>query len=107
MGHFAKSVEPVPINGNILVKIIGNSRRTSGGLYVPETAKTYPIQGKVVEVSEGYYDGMVFKNHVVAIGDVIIFDWQDGFYLMLDEEEFRILHETKVMAILKGVNYGD
>jgi chaperonin GroES len=107
MGDFARSVDPKPINGRLLVKIIGNSRRSSGGLYIPETASTFPMQGTVEEVSEGYYDGMVFRNHTVMIGDVIIFDWKAGFYLNLDETEYRIIHENEVLAILREVNYSE
>jgi len=105
MGHFSKSVEPVPINGRILVKIIGNSKKTSGGIVIPDSVETFPLQGKVEEVSEGYYDGMVFRNHAVMIGDVVIFDWKAGFLLTLDDTEYRLIHEHDVLAILKGVNY--
>lgn len=106
MGHFNKSVDPKPINGRVLVKLVGNSKKSAGGIVIPDTVSTFPMQGVVEEVSEGYYDGMVFRNHTVMIGDVVIFDWKAGFILDLDDVEYRIVHEREILAILRGVNYG-
>jgi chaperonin GroES len=108
MGDFPRTVDPVPINGGVLVRIIGNSNITSGGLYLPDTAATRPVQGKVEEVSRGYYDPSgVWREHEVQIGDVVIFTWREGFDLVLDDAEYRIIHEKNIVAILKGVNYVD
>lgn len=106
MGDFPRSVDPVPLNGGVLVRMIGNSNVTSGGLYLPETATTRPVQGVVEVTSRGYFDPSgVWRTHEVQIGDVVIFTWREGFDLVLDDIEYRIIHEKDIVAILKGVDY--
>lgn len=108
MGDFLRNVNPVPINGGVLVRIVGNARITSGGIHIPETATTRPVQGVVEEVSRGYFDPSgVWRNHELQIGDVVIFNWRSGFDLVLDDTEYRIVQEKEIVAILKGVNYGE
>jgi chaperonin GroES len=106
MGDFPLGVDPKPINGRVLIRMIGNSRKTSGGIHIPDTAHEYPVQGVVEELSPGWYEEGLFRGHQVAIGDTVIFNWKAGFDLLLDETEFRLIHEKEILAILRGVNYG-
>lgn len=110
MGDFPLNVDPRPLNGYVLVRMVGSTEITSGGLYLPKSAHERPIQGKVEEVSPGWYEGMMYRSHQVAIGDVVIFNWKAGFDLRLDDGDetidFRIVHERDIIAILRGVNYG-
>jgi chaperonin GroES len=107
MGDFPLSIDPKPINGRVLVRIVGNSRKTTGGIEIPETAHEYPVQGIVEELSPGWYEEGVFRTHQVAIGDTVIFNFKAGFDLYLDKTEFRLVHEKEILAILRGVNYAE
>jgi chaperonin GroES len=110
MGDFSLSSNPVPMNGNVLIRIIGNAKQSPGGIIIPDNVKNMPIQGVVEAVSQGYVREGLFMPHEVHIGDVVIFNWKVGTDLFLDDEngnsiEFRIVHEKDIVAILKGVNY--
>lgn len=105
MGDFPLKVDPKPINGKVLVRMIDKARKTSHGLYIPETAKEYPMQGIVAELSPGWYEEGVFREHQVAIGDTVVFNWKAGFDLQLDDVDFRIIHEKDILIILRGINY--
>ena len=78
-----------------------------GDFPLPETARSRPVQGRVEEVSRGYYEEGIFREHEVHIGDIVIFPFGSGFDLVLDEIEYRIIHEKEIVAILRGVNYGE
>lgn len=106
MGDFPLGIDPKPINGRVLVRIVGNSRRTTGGIEIPETAHEYPVQGVVEEISPGWYEEGMFRTHQVAIGDAVIFNWKAGFDLYLEKTEYRLVHEKEILAVLRGVNYG-
>lgn len=106
MGDFPLGIDPKPINGRVLVRMIGNVRKTSGGIHIPETATEYPLHGVVEELSPGWYEGGLFRPHQVAIGDTVIFNWKAGFDLQLEEVEYRLVHEKEILAILRGLNYG-
>ena len=105
MSDFPRDIDPRPINGKVLVKMTGNSQTTPGGIHIPDTAKEYPMQGTVVEISPGWYEAGLFRSHQVAIGDAVIFNWKVGFDLILDDVAYRIIHENDIQAILRGANY--
>lgn len=107
MGDFPLGVDPKPINGQVLVRMVKGGRQTSGGIHLPETVKAYPILGKVEEISPGWYEEGLFRDHQVAIGDTVIFNWKAGVDLYLDDIEFRIVHEKDILAILRGVDDGE
>jgi co-chaperonin GroES (HSP10) len=111
MGDFPLGVDPLPIGGNVLVKLTGNATMSAGGIHIPETVVNKPVQGTVEAVSQGYVKEGMWVNHEVHIGDVVIFNWKTGFDLVLDDGSkpiyYRIVHEKDIVAILKGVNYGE
>ena len=43
----------IPLNDRVLVKRIEEVQMTKGGIYIPDTAKEKPIEGKVVAVGSG------------------------------------------------------
>jgi len=111
MSDFPAGVIPVPINGRVLVRILGGEKKTSGGIIIPDTTTERPICGRVEEVSEGYYDDGVFRTHTVQIGDTVVFQWKAGIDLYLgdtinEQIEYRLVHEKEIFCILKGVCYG-
>jgi chaperonin GroES len=106
MGDFNRTVDPKPINGGVLVRMLEDADRTSGGIIIPETVASRPMLGVVEETSDGYLTDGVMRYHEVHIGDVVIFNWKAGFDLQLDDEDFRIIHEREILAILRGYNYG-
>jgi chaperonin GroES len=108
VSDFPLGVNPVPLWGNILVKLLDNVKETAGGIIVPETVVNRPVQGVVKEVSQGEFvmEG-AWVTHQTHVGDVVIFNWKSGFDLVLDNENYRIIHEKDVISILRGVNYGE
>jgi chaperonin GroES len=109
VSDFPISVNPKPIGGQVLVRMQGSSSMTAGGIHIPETVLSKPIQGKVEAVSQGVIkDGVMFP-HEVHTGDVVIFNYKSGFDLTLDEAGkqiyYRIIHEKDIIAVLAGVNY--
>jgi chaperonin GroES len=112
MSDFPLNIDPVPLHGHVLVRMLGNSKSSSGGIIIPDTVVNRPIQGVVEEVSQGEFvwDGQ-WVTHQVHIGDSVIFNWKSGFDLVLEDGdrtvEYRIIHEKEIIAILKGVNYGE
>ena len=104
MSDFGGEVRIIPLNGRVLVKVKPKDKKF-GCLYIPDNAKDVPIEGKVVAVSNGIYEYGTFRPHELHIGDHVIFRWKHGTDVILDDEEYRLLHETEIIAIVEGVNY--
>jgi chaperonin GroES len=91
-----------PLYDRILVKRIDNDvEKTSGGLYIPDSAKEKPQEGEVVAVGKGKRldDGKIVPLDVKA-GDRILFGKYSGSEIKLDGNEYMIMREDEVLGIL-------
>jgi chaperonin GroES len=90
-----------PLHDRLLVKRIEEGEQKVGGIIIPDTAKEKPQQGKVVAVGNGKVkdDGGRIALDVKA-GDTILFGKYSGQEIKLDGEEFLIMREEEVLAII-------
>ena len=93
-----------PLHDRILVKRIDEGEQKIGGIIIPDTAKEKPQQGKVVAVGGGKVkdDGSRIALDVKD-GDTILFGKYSGQEIKLDGEEFLIMREEEVLAVLDVV----
>jgi chaperonin GroES len=90
-----------PLHDRILVSRIEEGEQKIGGIIIPDTAKEKPQQGKVVAVGNGKVkdDGTRIALDVKA-GDHILFGKYSGQEIKLDGEEYLIMREDEVLAVL-------
>ncbi len=90
-----------PLHDRILVKRLEEETKTTGGLFIPDSAKEKPIQAKVVAVGAGKLDknGKLIPLDVKA-GDKVLFSKYSGSEIKIDGEEHLIMREEDLLAIL-------
>jgi len=90
-----------PLHDRVIIKRLEEETQTSGGLYIPDTAKEKPIQGKVIAVGTGKRDkeGKVVALEVKA-GDKVLFSKYSGTEVKIDGDEHLIMREEDLLAIL-------
>ena len=91
-----------PLYDRILVRRVKEEEKTAGGLYIPDTAKEKPQEGKVVATGEGRRgdDGKLQKL-TVKKGDRILFGKYSGSEVTLDGTEHLIMREDDILGILE------
>ena len=91
-----------PLHDRILVKRIEEGEVRKGGIIIPDTAKEKPQEGKVVAVGNGKVteDGKKIPLDVKA-GDKILFGKYSGSEVKVEDEEYLILREEDVLAIIE------
>ncbi len=90
-----------PLGDKVVVQVIEQDEKTAGGLYLPDTAKKKPTQGKVVAVGQGRVLDNGERNPLsVKVGDSVLFSKYGGNEVTLDGEEYTILDEDQIYAIL-------
>jgi chaperonin GroES len=91
-----------PLHDRILVKREEEKEVKKGGIIIPDTAKEMPQEGKVIAVGGGKVneDGKKIPLDVKA-GDKILFGKYSGSEVKLDDEEYLILREEDVLAIIE------
>jgi chaperonin GroES len=90
-----------PLHDRILVKRIEEQETVRGGIIIPDTAKEKPQEGKVIAVGNGKVgdDGKKIPLDVKA-GDKILFGKYSGSEVKIEDDEYLILREEDVLAIL-------
>jgi chaperonin GroES len=96
-----------PLHDRILVERIEEGEQKVGGIIIPDSAKEKPQQGKVVAVGSGKVkdDGARIPLDVKA-GDLILFGKYSGQEIKLDGDEYLIMREDEVLAIIDASSGG-
>ncbi len=95
------STKITPLHDRVVVQAIEQAQQTSGGLYIPDTAKEKPQQGKVVAVGPGKLSEQGERLAPdVAVGNTVLYGKYSGTEVTVDGEEYLILRESDILAII-------
>ena len=91
-----------PLHDRILIKRLEEQESVKGGIIIPDTAKEKPQEGEVIAIGNGSKkkDGTVIPLDV-KVGDRILFGKYSGTDITIEDEEYLILREEEVLAILE------
>ena len=90
-----------PLHDRLIIQRLEEGEQTIGGIIVPDSAKEKPQRGKVFAVGQGKVreDGSR-QPPDVKDGDTILFGKYSGQEIKIDGEEYLILREDEVLAII-------
>ena len=90
-----------PLGDRLVVEPKEQEEITASGIYVPETAKEKPQEGKVVAVGPGRKDDDGDRIDMdVAEGDKVLYAKYAGTEVKLEDKKYLILKESDILAIL-------
>ena len=94
-----------PLHDRVIIQRLDEGEQKIGGIIIPDTAKEKPQQGKVIAAGNGKTtdDGKRIPLDVAA-GDTILFGKYSGQEIKLDGEEYLIMREDEVLAVIEGGN---
>lgn len=85
-----------PLSDRVLVEPQEAETKTASGLYIPDSAKEKPQQGKVVAVGKGKKD----HNMTVKVGDIVLYGKYSGSELKYEGNDYLIMREEDILAII-------
>ena len=90
-----------PLYDRVLVKRVEAETRSTGGLYIPESAKEKPQEAEVIAIGQGRItkSGEV-RALTVQPGDKVLFAKYSGNEIKIDGAEHLILREEDILAIV-------
>lgn len=91
-----------PLNDRVLVQRLEEVQMTKGGLYIPDTAKEKPVEGKIIAVGPGKVNEQ--GNRValsVKEGDRVLFGRYAGSEIKIEGEEYLMMREEDILAIVE------
>ncbi|MCD5404991.1 MAG: co-chaperone GroES [Desulfotomaculum sp.] len=91
-----------PLGDRLVVKQLPSEEVTKSGIVLPDTAKEKPQQAEVIAVGPGrVLDNGQRQPMEVKVGDKILYSKYAGNEVKIDGEEYLILREIDVLAIIE------
>ncbi len=93
------AVKLQPMGDRLVVKPTQSEEKTKSGIYIPDTAKEKPQEGKVVAVGPGKMTDEGKRIPMdVEVGDIVIYTKYGGSEIKIDGEELIIMRESDILA---------
>ena len=91
-----------PLMDRIVIKVVEDTEQTSGGIFIPDSAKEKPQKGEVIAVGEGKMNDKGEREPMdVKVGDVILYAKYAGTDIKMDGVEYKILSIKDALAIIE------
>ena len=92
-----------PLEDRVLVKPIEAESKTASGIYLPESAKEKPMQGKVIAVGPGkLMDNGERITPSVKKGDTVVYGKYAGTEIEIKNVKHMIVRESELLGVIEG-----
>ncbi len=85
-----------PLSDRVLVEPAAAEEVTSGGIYIPDTAKEKPQRGTVIAVGPGKPE----EPTTVKAGDTVLYGKYSGSELQVEGKDYLMMRESDILAIV-------
>ena len=89
-----------PLEDRVVVAPDDEAETMRGGLYIPDTAKEKPTQGRLVAVGPGRFEKGTRVPMDVKVGDKVLYGKYSGTEITLEGEEVMIIKASDILAKL-------
>jgi chaperonin GroES len=90
-----------PLGDRVLIEVMEEDMPKQGALFIPDTAKEKPQQGKVMAVGKGRYEDGKWIPLDVKTGDTVLYGKYSGTELKHEGKEYLIVRENDILAIIE------
>lgn len=91
-----------PLGERIVIRVIEDTEQTSGGIFIPDSAKEKPQKGEVVAVGMGKLNDKGEREPMdVKVGDTVLYAKYAGTDIKMDGVEYKILSVKDALAIIE------
>ena len=87
-----------PLADRVLIAPTAAEEVTMAGIFIPDSAKEKPLQGRVIAAGKGTKD----EEMVVKPGDNVLYGKYAGNEVTLDGEKYIIMRQSDILAIIEG-----
>lgn len=85
-----------PLADRVLIEPTEAEAKTSGGIFIPDSAQEKPQKGKVIAVGPGTKDVKI----EVKVGDTVLYGKYSGTEINVDNKDYLIMSQSDIIAIL-------
>lgn len=100
-----------PLNDYALIKPAEKEEQSSGGIYLPDSARETPQTGEVIAVGPGHTQvdrdksgketGKTYVKTVVKPGDKVMYEKYGGTTFEIEGEKYLLLREENILGYIE------
>jgi len=91
-----------PLGNRVLLEVVEQEEKTTGGIVLPDSAKEKPQTAKVVAVGDGrLLDNGETAPIQVKEGDQVVFEKYAGSEVKFEGTEYLIVKDTDLVAVVE------
>ena len=91
-----------PLHDRVIVRRIEETRTTSGGIVIPDSATEKPMQGEIIAAGKGrILENGTIRPIDVKKGDRILFGKYSGTEVKISGEEYLVMREEDIMGVIE------
>jgi len=91
-----------PLNDRILIQRLIAEEKSAGGIFIPDSAKEKPVEGKVIAVGKGkVLDNGTIKPLEIKSGDRVLFGKWSGNEVKIEGVEHLLIREDEVLGVFE------
>ena len=92
-----------PLEDRILIKPLEAETKTASGIFLPESAKEKPMQGKIVATGPGkLLDNGKRAKPAVKKGDTVVYGKYAGTEIEIKKVPHIIMRESELLGLITG-----
>jgi chaperonin GroES len=92
-----------PLHDRVIIKRVEEETKSSGGIVLPGTAAEKPSRGTVMAVGRGkILENGDVRPLDVKVGDHVLFGKYSGSEVKLEGQEYIVMREDEIMAVIEG-----
>lgn len=84
-----------PLGNRVLIEREEQTNKTASGLYIPDSAKEKPFEGKVIAVGKDAIEAGLNE------GDMVLFSKYGGVEVTIDSKEYLIMSSDDILGVMK------
>lgn len=89
-----------PLEDRILIEPLEATQQTQSGLYIPDTAKEKPQEGKVIAIGIKRDDDGKEIKFDVKVGDTVLMPKYGGTEVKIDDKTYQIVREDDLLGVI-------
>ncbi len=91
-----------PLGDKIVISVIEDAEQTSGGIFIPDSAKEKSQKGKVIAVGQGKVNEKGEREPMdVKVGEVVLFAKYAGTDVKVADENLKIMSVSDVLGVIE------
>ncbi len=85
-----------PLADRVLIEPNAAEEKTLAGIYIPDSAKEKPLEGKVLAVGNGTKD----EEMILKVGDTVLYGKYAGTEIELEGKKYLMMRQSDVLAVI-------